>query len=152
MADKWWWLVLLPWMAPVLSLSLLPNYQFFSRFHVSSVIFSLPLQRPWVVPKESRCWGKGSSWAERAWNERIGRGFAGESGATLFPLSCIRILDSHSWYLRLNPCYMVANREELGLKDDRKAPGEFHCGFPNRGLQKSWGDSVMGCQDNLCQE
>lgn len=61
---------------------------------MSSVIFSLPLQRPWVLPKESRCWEKGSSWAERAWSERIGRGFAGESGATLFPISCIQIVDS----------------------------------------------------------
>lgn len=119
------WCFQLPRMAPVLSLSLLSNYQSFFRFHVSSVIFSLPLQRPWVLPKESRCWEKGSSWAERAWSERIGRGFAGESGATLFPISCIQIVDSQSWYLRLNPCYMVTSREELGPKDDWRAGAVF---------------------------
>jgi len=40
--------------------------------------------------------GKGSSWAERAWSEGIRRGSAGESGAKLFLISCIQILDSQS--------------------------------------------------------
>lgn len=32
---------------------------------------------------------------------------------------------TQSWYLRLNPCYMVTSREELGPKDDWRAGAVF---------------------------